>query len=592
MTFEIAIVITVVIVAVILFATEKISVDIVAILVMCFLVISGILEPLEGLAGFSNEATITVASLFVVSAAMFKTGIVNIIGNKVTGFFRVNFTTGILMTILTVGILSAFINNTPIVAIFIPIMLGVSKKLNISASKLLIPISFASLFGGVCTLIGTSTNILINSIAISHGLTGFRMFEFSFLGVILFIIGSVYLLTIGIKMIPNRRQKQDLSSTFMIRDFITEIRIKEGSKSVDHKISESSLIKDLEVTILEVNRGSQKFMIPKADFVLRANDILKVKGNIEKIKSLKDREGIALRSLEKISDDDFADKDTLLVEAVISQDSDLIGKTLKSSDFRNNYGGIAIAIAHGGRIYYNNLGDIRLRAGDSLLIEMGLNDIENLSNTNDFVVLKEIENQPFRKEKIIPAVVISIGLVLCITTGIIPIVMAAVTGALLLVLTGVITSDEAYKSIDWKVIFLLAGALSMGEALEKSGAAVFISENLINLLGGVSPFVLISTFYLLTAVLTEAMSNSATAILVAPIAIVSANSIGVDPRPLLLAVIFGASSSFMTPIGYQTNLMIYGAGQYKFIDFIKVGAPLKLFFWILASLLIPVIFPF
>ncbi len=592
MTFEIAIVITVVIVAVILFATEKISVDIVAILVMCFLVISGILEPLEGLAGFSNEATITVASLFVVSAAMFKTGIVNIIGNKVTGFFRVNFTTGILMTILTVGILSAFINNTPIVAIFIPIMLGVSKKLNISASKLLIPISFASLFGGVCTLIGTSTNILINSIAISHGLTGFRMFEFSFLGVILFIIGSVYLLTIGIKMIPNRRQKQDLSSTFMIRDFITEIRIKEDSKSVDHKISESSLIKDLEVTILEVNRGSQKFMIPKADFVLRANDILKVKGNIEKIKSLKDREGIALRSLEKISDDDFADKDTLLVEAVISQDSDLIGKTLKSSDFRNNYGGIAIAIAHGGRIYYNNLGDIRLRAGDSLLIEMGLNDIENLSNTNDFVVLKEIENQPFRKEKIIPAVVISIGLVLCITTGIIPIVMAAVTGALLLVLTGVITSDEAYKSIDWKVIFLLAGALSMGEALEKSGAAVFISENLINLLGGVSPFVLISTFYLLTAVLTEAMSNSATAILVAPIAIVSANSIGVDPRPLLLAVIFGASSSFMTPIGYQTNLMIYGAGQYKFIDFIKVGAPLKLFFWILASLLIPVIFPF
>lgn len=462
MTFEIAIVITVVIVAVILFATEKISVDIVAILVMCFLVISGILEPLEGLAGFSNEATITVASLFVVSAAMFKTGIVNIIGNKVTGFFRVNFTTGILMTILTVGILSAFINNTPIVAIFIPIMLGVSKKLNISASKLLIPISFASLFGGVCTLIGTSTNILINSIAISHGLTGFRMFEFSFLGVILFIIGSVYLLTIGIKMIPNRRQKQDLSSTFMIRDFITEIRIKEGSKSVDHKISESSLIKDLEVTILEVNRGSQKFMIPKADFVLRANDILKVKGNIEKIKSLKDREGIALRSLEKISDDDFADKDTLLVEAVISQDSDLIGKTLKSSDFRNNYGGIAIAIAHGGRIYYNNLGDIRLRAGDSLLIEMGLNDIENLSNTNDFVVLKEIENQPFRKEKIIPAVVISIGLVLCITTGIIPIVMAAVTGALLLVLTGVITSDEAYKSIDWKVIFLLAGALSIG----------------------------------------------------------------------------------------------------------------------------------
>ncbi|KAA0209924.1 SLC13 family permease [Ignavibacteria bacterium CHB1] len=592
MTFEIAIVITVVIVAVILFATEKISVDIVAILVMCFLVISGILEPLEGLAGFSNEATITVASLFVVSAAMFKTGIVNIIGNKVTGFFRVNFTTGILMTILTVGILSAFINNTPIVAIFIPIMLGVSKKLNISASKLLIPISFASLFGGVCTLIGTSTNILINSIAISHGLTGFRMFEFSFLGVILFIIGSVYLLTIGIKMIPNRRQKQDLSSTFMIRDFITEIRIKEDSKSVDHKISESSLIKDLEVTILEVNRGSQKFMIPKADFVLRANDILKVKGNIEKIKNLKDREGIALRSLEKISDDDFADKDTLLVEAVISQDSDLIGKTLKSSDFRNNYGGIAIAIAHGGRIYYNNLGDIRLRAGDSLLIEMGLNDIENLSNTNDFVVLKEIENQPFRKEKIIPAVVISIGLVLCITTGIIPIVMAAVTGALLLVLTGVITSDEAYKSIDWKVIFLLAGALSMGEALEKSGAAVFISENLINLLGGVSPFVLISTFYLLTAVLTEAMSNSATAILVAPIAIVSANSIGVDPRPLLLAVIFGASSSFMTPIGYQTNLMIYGAGQYKFIDFIKVGAPLKLFFWILASLLIPVIFPF
>lgn len=592
MTFEIAIVLGVIVTAVILFASEKISVDMVSIMVMCFLVLTGILTPLEGLAGFSNEATITVASLFVISAAMFQSGIVNIIGSKVTNFFKINFTTGIVMTMLSVGILSAFINNTPIVAIFIPILLGVSKKLNISASKLLMPLSFASMFGGVCTLIGTSTNILISSIAVSYDLPALGMFEFSRLGIIFFAVGVIYMIFFGIRMIPNRRPKEDLSSAFMIKDFITEIRLKDTAKSVNQKISESPLVKELNVTILEIVRGDKKIKIPRANFVLRENDILKVKGNLEKIKELKDREGIAIHSLEKISDVDFDDMETILIEAVVSTDSKLLGKTLKSSDFRNNYGGIAIAISHGGRIIYNNLGDIKLKAGDSLLIEMAKTDIKRLSTSNDFVVLKEIENQTFKKNKIIPVVLTAIGIVFCATTGIVPIVVAAVTGALLIVLMGVLTAEDAYRAIEWRVIFLLAGALSMGAALEKSGAALFVSDNLISLIGGLGPFALVAAFYLLTTVLTESMSNNATAVLLTPIAIVTGNAMGIDPRPLILAVAFAASSSFMTPVGYQTNTMIYGAGQYKFIDFVKVGGPLNLIFWLLASLLLPILFPF
>lgn len=592
MTFEIAIVLGVIVTAVILFASEKISVDIVSIMVMCFLVLTGILTPMEGLSGFSNEATITVASLFVISAAMFQTGLVNIIGSKVTNFFKINFTTGIVMTMVTVGVLSAFINNTPIVAIFIPILLGVSKKLNISASKLLMPLSFASMFGGVCTLIGTSTNILISSIAVSYGMPALGMFEFSRLGIIFFAVGVLYMIFFGIKLIPDRRPKEDLSSAFMIKDFITEIRLKESAKSVGFKISESPLVKELNVTILEVIRGDEKTKIPRADFVLKENDILKVKGNLEKIKELKEREGIAIHSLEKISDVDFDDTETILIEAVVSTDSRLRGKTLKSSDFRNNYGGIAIAISHGGRIIYNNLGDIKLKAGDSLLIEMAKTDIKRLSTSNDFVVLKEIENQTFKKNKIIPVVLTALGIIFCATTGIVPIVIAAVTGALLIILMGVLTAEDAYRAIEWRVVFLLAGALSMGAALEKTGAAVFVSDNLISLIGDLGPFALVAAFYLLTTLLTESMSNNATAVLLTPIAIVTGNAMGVDPRPLILAVAFAASSSFMTPVGYQTNTMIYGAGQYRFFDFVKVGGPLNLIFWLLASLLLPVLFPF
>lgn len=593
MTLEILFVFAVLLLAVVLFVTEKLRVDLVALLIMAVLLVSRILTPSEGLAGFSNTATITVASMFIISAGLFKTGAVNFLGVFVNRIFKRNFWIAMLVVMVIVGFLSAFINNTPVVAIFLPIILGVAKETRISASKMLMPISFASMFGGVCTLIGTSTNILVSSIAEKKGLPAFSMFEFAPLGLAMFVVGTAYMLLIGIRLIPERRGEGDLTETFSLGEYLTEIILQPHNASVGCEIKNAPLVKDLDIAILEIRRGDDETIHqPAADDVLQAGDALKIRADVGTIRALQERAGIKLKPQAKWGDESLTSEDYKLIEAVVSPNAAIDGKSLQEIGFREKYGTTVLAIRHHGKLLRGKISDTKLSVGDALLIEAGKDRLKLFKQDKDFIVVSETETVEFRRNKVFIAFLVVAGVILTASFGFAPIVVAAVVGAILLVLFRCLTLDEAYRAIDWKIIFLLAGVLSLGAALEKTGAAKMISSTLLSSVGSFGPVLLVSAFYLLTLTLTEMISNNATAALIAPIAIATAETLGISPVPFLIAVTFAASASFMTPVGYQTNTMIYGPGQYKFSDFIKVGAPLNIILWLTASLLIPVFWHF
>jgi di/tricarboxylate transporter len=589
---DMLIVFGIILLAALLFASEKLRVDLTAIVIMVLLILTGIISPSEGISGFSNVATITVASMFILSAALQKTGSVNFLGTISSKIFRFNFWVGLIGTMIFVGAASAFINNTPVVAVFIPIMLGVAADNQMSPSRLLMPISFASMFGGVCTLIGTSTNIIVSSVAVQHGLPALGMFEFTKMGLVFFAAGLVYMAVVGVRLIPLKKTETDLTKKYQMNDYLTDIVLLGNAKSIGKRVADSPLIKELDIDILEVIRNGRRLHVPVSDIVLMENDLLRVRCDIKQLQKLKERMGIKMKSDCELNDENFRCEALSLTEVVVAPNSRLEGKTIKSSYFRNVFHATALALRHRGQLFNTGFTDTILRAGDAILVETRKENYEALKNSNDFVIVSDIETQQYRKSKIIPALLVIAGVIVTASLGIIPIVVGAMIGAILLVLSGCITLEEAYDAIDWQVIFLLGGVLSLGIALEKTGAAMYLSNNLIYVLGDLGPVAIVAALYLLTSILTELMSNNATAILLAPIAIAAANGIGVSPTPFLMAIAFAASASFMTPVGYQTNTMIYGVGQYRFSDFIKVGTPLNIMFWILATLFIPVFFPF
>lgn len=592
MTAEIGIVLAALALAVFLFVTEKLRVDVVALLVMGLLLVSGIITPAQGLSGFSNAATLTVGAMFVLSAGLFKTGAVSFLGEITSRVFKSGFWFGIIVVMLIVGVLSAFINNTPVIAIFLPILLGVARENGISASKILMPVSFASMFGGVCTLIGTSTNILVSSIAQESGLRSFTMFEFTPLGVIMFALGTAYLLILGIRLIPERRGGGDLVEDFSLNEYLTEVVLQPDSISVGKRIREAPLVKDLELSIVKIERDDKVIQVPSPNEILRAFDVLLVRCDIEQIRSLQEQEGVLFKAQNKWGDESITSADYRLIEAVLLPTSRLVGSTLMRSNFRERFDATVLAIRHKGRLLRQKLSDTELSAGDVLLVEIKQDRIPNFRRSGDFIITSEMETTEFRRNKAVIAIGIVAAVVLGATFELAPIVVTAILGAIGLILLGCISVEEAYEAIEWKIIFLLAGVLSLGVALEQSGTAALLSSNILKYVGVWGPIALVSAFYLLTSILTETMSNNATAALLAPIAIATAKTLELDATPFLMAITFAASASFMTPVGYQTNTMIYGPGQYKFIDFVKVGSPLNLMFWIVATIAIPMIWPF
>jgi di/tricarboxylate transporter len=595
MPIEAILTLCVIVLAVVLFATEFISVDWVALLIMISLILLGIISVEEGVQGFSNKATITVAFMFVLSGALLKSGVLQLVAQRLGGVFRRHFALGLGFMMLLVAFASAFINNTPVVAVFIPVLVQVAKNSGFSPSRLLIPLSFASIFGGMCTLIGTSTNILVSGIAESAGQTSFSMFTMAPLGLILLSVGVLYILLPGSRLLPERRTPEDLSEKFGMRNYLTEIELLPKAPSVGKRIMDSPLIQALEIDIIEVRRGEEKFPLPPGDFVLQANDRLQVRASIEKIKALKEKAQIRIVTPGETEEQEDDEKGFTWVEMVITPRSKLDGKKLKMLDFRRQFRAVPLAILQRTGVLHDNLYEARLQAGDVILAEVKTHYVRELKKREagldaPFILLSEEAQVDFQKNQFLIVLSVMVAMVTLATMGLVDIMVGAMASTALLVLLGVLNMKEVYENINWKVIFLLAGTLSLGVAMHNSGLDSLIADLFVNHLGAWGPVVVISGLYLATSLLTEMMSNNASAVLMSPIALTTAQHLELDPLPFLVAVAFAASASFMTPVGYQTNAMVYSAGGYRFTDFFRVGAPLSLLFWLLATLLIPLIY--
>ncbi|HEX5646009.1 MAG TPA: SLC13 family permease [Nitrospira sp.] len=592
MSVEMIFTLMVVLSAVILFVTEKLPVDVVALVIIVVLLLGGIITPEEGLAGFSNPATVTVGAMLILSAGLFKSGALNLLGAGLNKLSRRGIAVMLLAVMILIGTISAFINNTAAVAMLMPVVIGMARETRVSPSKLLMPLSFASMFGGVCTLIGTSTNILVSSIAERYGQPGLGMFEMAPLGLVFFAAGTVYMLTVGLRLIPDRRTTGDLTQHFSMDDYLTEIVLLPEARSVGTTIADCPLVQEIELDILEVRRGAGRLLSPDPFTILQAGDVLLVRCNVAQIKRLQERVGIALKPEVQWQDKDLESGHTQLMEAVVAPYSVLDGRSLKGIRFRDNFGATVLAVRHHGKVVHDNLNTRTLRGGDVLLLKVRRDSLARLRDSPAFVMISDVGLPTFRTQKLLTALAIVAGVVSVAALNIVPIVVSAITGCVLLVLTGCLTMQEAYSAVEWRIIFLLAGVLTLGVALEKTGTALLLSNWLIATVGIWGPVALVSALYLVTSLLTETMSNNATAALLAPIAISAAQSMGLDPRPFLMAITFAASASFMTPVGYQTNTLIYGPGRYAFTDFLRVGTPLNILFWLLATVLIPVFWPF
>ena len=584
MSIDAILVLLILIGAVALFISEKYPIDFVALLVLGVLLALGLVTPEEGISGFSNPATVTVGAMFVLSAGLQKTGATAAIGRLLLRFGRSYFT-ALVVIMGTITVLSAFVNNTAAVAVFIPLVMIVANRRKIAASRLLIPLSYASQFGGVCTLVGTSTNLLVSSISQEAGYGAFSMFEFSRMGLILFVAGVLFFLLSGRWLLPER-QAQELSLAYQLGEYITELRIAENSPLIGKSVLESRLGQDHDVTVLRLLHVTEEPIWAPLRQALKGGDVLLVRGKISEIMRLRDSARLELNVEFKLRDETLQTEDLRLVQALVAPESELIGHTLKELDFRNRYKSLVLAIQRRGETLLEKLNSVELGLGDVLLIQAHEAQIRALRTDENLIVLDEVPGGELRHKA--PLVVgILVAVVGLAAFNVLPILVTALLGCLAMVLTRCLRLEEAYHAINWQVIFLLAGILPLGVAMQKSGAAGFIAERAVGMVGGMGPVAVLAVVYLMTSVMTDTMSNNAAAVLLAPIAISTADQIGVDPRPLLMAITFAASTGFSTPVGYQTNTMIYNPGGYKYTDFLRTGVPLSLIFWVLSVIFIP-----
>jgi len=586
-----AVVLGLMVLAVVLFVSDRLRSDMVAMIILGALLLSGIITPEEGFSGFGHPATVAVAAMFVLSAGLERTGAVAGVGELLAGLGRRSPKGALIGMMVAIGIISAFINNTAAVAILLPPVLTMARRIEISPSKLLIPLSFASLFGGSCTLIGTSTNLLVSSMAEEHGQKAIGMFELSGVGIVLAAVGLIYMATIGTRLLPDRGHGADLTEEFDVGSYLTELEIVPGSRLIGATVG-SCALSEIDIDVLTVVRQGQTMTLPKINTVLEEDDVLWVRSDLNSMKSLRAADWIKIRHGRKWQDLGLESTDATIIEAVVAPGSILIGKSLEESNFRNRFGATVLAIRHHDQIRHSRLASTPLSAGDALLIEAPKTQISRLKRRREFVVVSDVGSLDEKPQRRWKAMLIVVGVIAAAASGSVHISAAALAGAILLILTGSLRLEEAYRAIDWQVVFLLGGILPLGIALQKTGGADLLANLLIDWVGSYGPMAILAALYLVTTILTAFMSNTATAALLIPIAMTAATTLGIDPRPLIIAVAFGASASFMTPVGYQTNLLVYGPGSYRFSDYIKVGVPLTVVFWILATLLIPLVWPF
>jgi di/tricarboxylate transporter len=592
-----------ILVALVLFATEPVPVDVTAISVMVALMlvepVSGVLvdvgvlgapipmvTPEEGLSGFANAATLTVLAMFILSDGVQRTGIVQKLGAFISQYTADSESRQLGATVGVVGPISGFINNTAAVAILLPMVTDLAERGGTSPSKLLLPLSYASMFGGMLTLIGTSTNILASELSdrlLDHP---FGMFEFTQLGIVVSVVGTAYLLTLGRYLTPERiKPRSDLTEEFEMADYLTEVRVREDSPLVGMRVRDALVETDFDVDLLQLIRGEDVFLEPLGPKEIHVGDVFALRTDRDTLVELLDAEGLDLVPVTV----DEAELETAeggqnLVEVVVAPGSSLVGESLVTSRFRQRYNATVLALRRGGELVRTRLDDVRFRVGDTLLVQAASGSIEQMDRNRNFIVAQEVERHDFRESKIPVAVGIVAVVVALAALDFVPIVVSALAGAVAMVATRCLRPTEIYDAVQWDVVFLLAGVIPLGIAMERTGAAELLADTVVASATLLPLVGVLGLFYVVTALLTNVISNNASVVLMVPVAVEAATALGANAFSFVLAVTFAASTAFMTPVGYQTNLFVYGPGGYRFTDYLRVGGPLQVVFAVVTTL--------
>ena len=586
--------------SVVAFFKEWLPLEVTALSATGILLLTDIITVEEMLSGFSNKAVIIIGAIFIISKSLVKTGFLEVIADKLYNKAGDNKWFIIFVFLVTTSIISGFINNTAAVAIFIPLAINLCQKFHISPTKILLPLSYAAIFGGTLTLIGTSTNLLVNSIfeqTISPSgeyYKPFSMFEFTGLGLIFLIIGTVYNIIIARWFIPSRAIVSSLTQKYHLGTYLTEFKVPKGSPLIGKTIEELDVENSFNVQIYKIIRSEHIFRFSLKKIVIKPEDIFVAQVSVANMVRFRDEMGVLLLTDIKMSEDELAGKNHVIVEGLVPVDSNLIGKTIMQFDFRERFTSFVLAIKRQQELLREKVAHIKLKFSDTLLIMVPRENLDSLRKLDDLIILEELDIH-LRYERYWWVSILIIPVVMLLASfDIMSITKGAVLGAILLLALRSLSIDEAYNSINWSVIFLIAALIPLGTAIHKTGLDKVIGYNIIysgdfivSYLGGSHQVVYLSLLYLFTFVMSSFISNAAVAVLLTPVAFIMANDLAIDPRPLLVAVCFGASASFMTPMGYQTNMMVYAPGKYRFKDFMYFGLPLTLIFWAVATYFIP-----
>ncbi|WP_420636744.1 SLC13 family permease [Candidatus Palauibacter sp.] len=591
MTFDIVFVLGLALVALVLFAIDRLRLDQVAMAIPVALLLGGILTPAEAVSGLSSRATVTVGAMLVLGLGLRKTGLVAAIGLWARTAPLGGSYSRMFVLCLIVAFLSPFLNNTAVVMVFIPVFISLAEQAEEPASMYLMPLSFVSILGGTVTLIGTSTNLVVHGEAVSRGYDDLSMFSIAPLGLICLAVGLAYLFTVGRKQLPRRERPPDLSSKYQVRRFVTELLVAPDSPATGQSLAELGWGERYAVTVLGIERGQEDITVPHGERHIRPGDLLYVQGSADRLLDLARRQRLVTPTERTHGQLDLTAGGGRLVEILVAPGSALVGRTLKDQSFAQRYDATVLAIQRHGVTVTERLAEIEFRVGDLLLMHGTTPALERLADDPGFIPMSEVNTQPGGRPRAAVAAAIMVGVVLMAALGVLDIMTSALTGVGLMVFTRCVRVEEIYAEVDWLVIFVLAGLIPLGVALESTGAAAWIAGWVVTLTSTLGETGLIGAFYLVTAVLTAIVSNAATAVMLTPVAIVAATQAGMNPYALLVAVMFGASASFVTPFGYQTNVMIYAPGGYRFSDFMKVGGVLNLLMLVTATLLIPIFWP-
>lgn len=598
MTLDIALTLGILVLALALFVWNRVRADVVGLIVLAVVALLGLVTPAQAVSGFSNEAVVTVAAMFVLSSGLLRTGAIDLLGRWVSRMAGKSEIRLLLVSLAIVIPLSAFINNTPVIVVMIPIILALARERGLAPSRLFMPISFASQLGGTITLIGTSTNLLVAGLVLELGLPRIRIFDVTAPALVLCLVGVVFLLTLGRVLLPSRESGDDLAQTYELREYLTVLRVLPDSALVGQSLRDARIGETLGLNVVAIDRGNRRIHAPRGGVVVDANDILISRGKVADIAQIAETEHLEILGAQPkvpvYPPDQPQDQqaERRLAELIVPPNSPVIGRTVRQLNFRGRYGVPVLGIQRHGSALSDKIGDVPFDAGDIVLVEGRPAELQQLHESGDLALLGALDLPPRRRRKMKIAVLVMVGVMLLAAFEVMPIMIAALTGVIVMFLTGCVRPDEAYADVDWMVLVLLGSIIPLGIAMQASGTAALIGTQVLLITGWMGPYGALAAFYVLTSLLTEMISNNAAAVVLVPIAIATATGIGVSPMPFVIAVMFAASNSFMSPFGYQTNTFIYAPGGYRFTDFFRVGAPLSVLITAAATYVIPKFFPF